>query len=179
MGFHLSQLVYQIFVENWDKSDFLEMLLHHAVTVYYTSLSEILTCRILVRILVYDELVDWCACCIPAQRRWRPNFLDKVLVWDPLNSCYGSKHADYGTCLLLHENLRFPIAHLFILFQTWSLFCSSSYSTDLWSSNGLLASSSHLLVHPNDEDLARYCFLGQSWGYNQHSQEVSKNLVSH
>lgn len=34
MGFHIAQLFTQIFLEDWKKSDFIEMTLHHLVTVY-------------------------------------------------------------------------------------------------------------------------------------------------
>jgi hypothetical protein len=34
MGFHTAQLVQQVFFESWKKSDFLEMTIHHIVTVY-------------------------------------------------------------------------------------------------------------------------------------------------
>jgi TLC domain len=34
MGYHIGQLVTQIVFEDWKKSDFIEMTLHHAVTVY-------------------------------------------------------------------------------------------------------------------------------------------------
>jgi len=34
MGYHVSQLLVQILMEDWKKSDFIEMTLHHLVTVY-------------------------------------------------------------------------------------------------------------------------------------------------
>ncbi len=34
MGYHIGQLLTQLLFEDWTKSDFIEMTLHHAVTVY-------------------------------------------------------------------------------------------------------------------------------------------------
>jgi acyl-CoA-dependent ceramide synthase len=41
MGFHISQLVSQLALEDWSRSDFVEMTLHHAVTVYLFGFSYI------------------------------------------------------------------------------------------------------------------------------------------
>ena len=41
MGFHISQLLNQLSFEDWSRNDFLEMTLHHAVTVYLFGFSYI------------------------------------------------------------------------------------------------------------------------------------------
>ncbi len=41
MGFHISQLVNQLAFEDWSRTDFVEMTLHHAVTVYLFGFSYI------------------------------------------------------------------------------------------------------------------------------------------
>lgn len=79
MGFHLSQLFQQIFFESWDKSDFLEMLLHHGVTVYLYGFSYMTNMWIGVPVAFLHNLGDLC---VAITRFWSETRVKPVTaVW--------------------------------------------------------------------------------------------------